>query len=89
MSSGYHQISENASEDVEVERVERIKLKLTSTTYTVVAEAVAAKMIEYMLNLGRDNHPRKKSRKGKETKAVRILTLLEVARLKTTVAMVD
>jgi anti-sigma28 factor (negative regulator of flagellin synthesis) len=45
----YYQISKSASDDVRWERVEHIKLKLTSGAYPVTAEEVAAKLIEYML----------------------------------------
>jgi anti-sigma28 factor (negative regulator of flagellin synthesis) len=52
--SNYYQISKSASDDVRWERVEHIKLMLTSGAYPVTTEEVAAKLIEYMLNLGRD-----------------------------------
>lgn len=68
MSSSYHEFSENAADDVRWERVEHSKLKLTSGAYSVAAEEVAAKLIEYMLDLGRANYRRKTRRPGKKTR---------------------
>jgi hypothetical protein len=64
--SGYYHISKRKSDDVRWERVEHIKLKLATRAYTVATEEVAAKVIEYMLNLGRA-YRRKTSRPGEKT----------------------
>jgi hypothetical protein len=73
VSNSHHKIAECASDDVRLERVEQIRLILTSKAYAVAAQEVAAKVIDYMLDLGRANSIRKKHPPSKKT-AARILT---------------
>jgi anti-sigma28 factor (negative regulator of flagellin synthesis) len=68
MLSNYYQVSKTASDDVRRERVEHIKLMLTSGAYPVTTEEVAAKLIEYMLNLGRVIIPKEKPVEQKDEK---------------------
>ena len=51
--SSYYWISKSASDDVRWERVEQIRLMLSSKGYPVAPEQVAARLIEHMLNLSR------------------------------------
>lgn len=62
MSNSYYRISRSASDDVRWERVEHIKLILTSKAYHVPPEKVAARLIEHMLSLDRANHRRSRGR---------------------------
>jgi hypothetical protein len=55
-------ISMSTLDDVRWEKVERIKLVLTSGTYPVPPERVAEKLVEYMLKLDDANHRRKRGR---------------------------
>jgi anti-sigma28 factor (negative regulator of flagellin synthesis) len=68
MLSNYYQVSKSASDDVRRERVEHIKLMLTSGAYPVTTEEVAAKLIEYMLNLGRAIIPKEEPVEQKDEK---------------------
>jgi anti-sigma28 factor (negative regulator of flagellin synthesis) len=68
MLSNYYQVSKSASDDVRRERVEHIKLMLTSGAYLVTTEEVAAKLIEYMLNLGRAIIPKEEPVEQKDEK---------------------
>jgi anti-sigma28 factor (negative regulator of flagellin synthesis) len=61
-------ISMNTLDDVRWEKVEQIKLVLTSGTYPVRSERVAEKLVEHMLNLGDANHGRKRGRSGSQTR---------------------
>jgi hypothetical protein len=54
-------------DDVRWEKVEQIKLILTSETYPVPPEGVAEKLIEHMLNLDGANHRRKRGRSDSKT----------------------
>jgi anti-sigma28 factor (negative regulator of flagellin synthesis) len=49
------------------EKVERIKLVLTSRAYAVPPERVAEKLVEHMLKLDDANHRRKRGRSGSKT----------------------
>jgi anti-sigma28 factor (negative regulator of flagellin synthesis) len=61
-------ISMSTLDDVRWEKVERIKLVLTSGTYPVPPERVAEKLVEHMLKLDDANHRRKRGRTGSKTK---------------------
>jgi hypothetical protein len=60
-------ISINTLDDVRWEKVEQIKLDLTSGTYPVPPERVAEKLVEHMLKLDDANHRRKRGRSGSKT----------------------
>jgi hypothetical protein len=60
-------ISMSTLEDVRWEKVERIKLVLTSRTYPIPPERVAEKLVEHMLNLDGVTHRRKRGRSGRKT----------------------
>lgn len=58
MSNNCYTISGSALDDVRWERVDYIRLMLTSEAYPVPSEKVAAKLIEHMLERDRRNHSR-------------------------------
>jgi Anti-sigma-28 factor, FlgM len=60
-------ISMNTLDDVRWEKVEQIKLNLSSGTYPAPPERVAEKLVEHMLKLDGANHRRKRSRSGSRT----------------------
>jgi Anti-sigma-28 factor, FlgM len=63
----YRWISMGTPDDVRWEKVEQIKLIVTSETYPVPPERVAEKLIEHMLRIDRPNHRRKRGRSGSKT----------------------
>jgi Anti-sigma-28 factor, FlgM len=60
-------ISMSTLDDVRWEKVERVRLVVTSGTYPPPPERVAEKLIEHMLKLDDANHRRKGSRSGSKT----------------------
>jgi hypothetical protein len=60
-------ISMNTLDDVRWEKVEQIKLNLSSGTYPAPPEQVAEKLVEHMLKLDGANHRRKRGRSGSKT----------------------
>jgi hypothetical protein len=63
----YRWISMSTPDDVRWERVEQIKVILTSGTYPVPPERVAEKLVEHMLKLDGANHRRKRGRSDRKT----------------------
>jgi Anti-sigma-28 factor, FlgM len=63
----YRWISTSTLDDVRWEKVERVKLVLTSGTYPVPPERVAEKLVEHMLKLDDANYRRKRGRAGSKT----------------------
>lgn len=64
MLDTYRWILKSGPHDVRWEKVERIKRILTSSTYSVTPEQVAAKLLERMLESRGANHRWKSSRSG-------------------------
>jgi hypothetical protein len=60
-------ISMSTLDDVRWEKVERIKLVLSSGTYPIPPERVAEKLVEHMLKLDDANHRGKSGRSGSKT----------------------
>jgi hypothetical protein len=61
-------ISMNTLDDVRWEKVELVKLALTSSIYPVPAEHVGEKLVEHMLKLDDAYHRRKRGRSGNKIK---------------------
>jgi hypothetical protein len=60
-------MSMNTLDDVRWEKVERVKLALTSGTYPIPTKRVGEKLVEHMLNLDDAYHRRKRGRSGRKT----------------------